>query len=285
MLLVMRQAHRLSEEQIRRAAAEKTALEGQRLEILGQLAAGVAHDFGNVVHAVEVGALMIENKATDEPTRRVALWIGEAAKQGRWLTRRMLDFARDSGPDGDRADRVVHPAEAVSAMSRLLSSTLGAGYEVRYLEEPDGLPVLVRGDRGGLEGAIMNLAVNARDAMPDGGVVIIRLAAERVPPGDGDLNWTPVPAELTPGLYARISVSDNGKGMPPDALARASEPFFTTQPRGRGTGLGLASARGFAHGAGGGFHISSAQGIGTTVTLWLPEAVGEQAGGPAGDAC
>ena len=129
----------------------------------------------------------------------------------------------------------------------------------------------------------MNLAVNARDAMPDGGVVMIRLAAERVPPGDGDLEWTPVPAELTPGVYARISVSDNGKGMPPDVLARASEPFFTTQPRGRGTGLGLAGARGFAQGAGGGFHISSAVGVGTaTVTLWLPEAV-EQAGGPAGD--
>jgi signal transduction histidine kinase len=130
-----------------------------------------------------------------------------------------------------------------------------------------------------------NLAVNARDAMPDGGVVMIRLAAERVPPGDGDLDWTPVPAELTPGLYARILVSDNGKGMPPDVLARASEPFFTAQPRGRGTGLGLANARGFAQGAGGGFHISSAQGIGTTVILWLPEAAGEQAGGPAGDSC
>jgi signal transduction histidine kinase len=277
-LLVMHQARRLGEEQARRIVAEQTAIEGQRLEILGQLAAGVAHDFANVVHAVEVGASMIEDKATDEPTRRVALWIGEAAKQGRWLTRRMLDFARDSESGEDGADHVVHPIEAVSGMARLLSSTLGAGYFVRYVEVPDGLPVVVRGDRGGLEGAIMNLAVNARDAMPDGGQVVIGLAAERVlRDGGGDPNATSVPAGvlvagLAPGLYARISVADAGEGMAPDVLARASEPFFTTRPRGRGTGLGLAGARGFAHGAGGGFHIESAQGVGTTVTLWLPEA-------------
>jgi signal transduction histidine kinase len=277
-LLVMHQARRLDEEQARRVVAEQTAIEGQRLEILGQLAAGVAHDFANVVHAVEVGASMIEDKATDEPTRRVALWIGEAAKQGRWLTRRMLDFARDSGSDEDGVDHVVPPSEAVSGMARLLSSTLGAGYFVRYVEVPDGLPALVRGDRGGLEGAIMNLAVNARDAMPDGGQVVIGLAAERVlPGGGGDPNGTSVPAGvlvagLAPGLYARISVADAGEGMAPDVLARASEPFFTTRPRGRGTGLGLAGARGFVHGVGGGFHIESVQGVGTTVTLWLPEA-------------
>ena len=152
MLLVMRQAQRLNEEQIHRAAAEKTALEGQRLEILGQLAAGVANDSGNVAPDVEVGAMMIEKKAADEPTvpyrpvdRRggQARAVADAADAG---------FCRDSGPDGDRADGVVHPAEAVSAMSRLLSSTLGAGCQVRYLEEAEGLPALVRGDRGGLEG-------------------------------------------------------------------------------------------------------------------------------------
>jgi signal transduction histidine kinase len=271
MLLAMRQARRLGEEQTRRAAAERIAIEGQRLEILGQLVAGVAHDFNNVVHVVEAGARMIKEKATDEPTRKVALWVGEAAEQGRWLTRRMLDFARDGDPGQEGTNPSVHPAETVSSVTRLLSSTLGAGCRVRYMEEPEGLPALVRGDRRGLEGAIMNLAVNARDAMPGGGDVVIRLAPERVTPhGDDDPDRPSAAAELAPGLYVRISVTDTGGGMSPEVLARVGEPFFTTKPRGKGTGLGLAGARGFAQGAGGGFHVNSAQGVGTTVTLWLP---------------
>ena len=114
----------------------------------------------------------------------------------------------------------------------------------------------------------MNLAVNARDAMPDGGTIVIQIRPERIGARGGA-----VPANLPPGLYARISVTDSGQGMPPAVLARAGEPFFTTKPPGRGTGLGLASVRGFAVSVGGGFQIYSTPGAGTAVTLWLPQAV------------
>ncbi|HEX3574559.1 MAG TPA: ATP-binding protein [Rhodopila sp.] len=273
-LLAMRQARRLHAEQGRRAAAERIALEGQRLEVLGQLAAGVAHDFGNVVQAVEMGALLIERRTTDDRIRQTAHRIGEAARQGRSLTRRMLDFARDdASAHDDGADLVLHPVDAVTSIATLLATTLGPQYRLRHEIEPDGLPALVRGDRSGLEGAIMNLAVNARDAMPRGGPIVIRLTPERV-----DQNG-PItdPNGLAPGLYARISVEDAGIGMPAEVLLRASEPFFTTKPRGRGTGLGLAGARGFARGNGGGFRIQSIQGVGTIVSLWLPEVEIESA--------
>jgi signal transduction histidine kinase len=272
-LLAMRQARRLQAEQGRRAAAERIALEGQRLEVLGQLAAGVAHDFGNVVQAVEMGALLIERRTTDDRIRQTAHRIGEAARQGRSLTRRMLDFARDDGTSNDEGgDLVLHPVDAVTSISTLLATTLGPQYRLCHEIETDGLPTLVRGDRSGLEGAIMNLAVNARDAMPNGGTIIIRLKPERIGPNGPVTD----PTGLPPGLHARISVEDTGIGMPAEVLRRASEPFFTTKPRGRGTGLGLAGARGFARGSGGGFRIESTPGVGTIVSLWLPEVEVEQ---------
>ncbi|MGD0105195.1 MAG: ATP-binding protein [Rhodopila sp.] len=273
--LAISQARRLDEERTRRTAAEQTAIAAQRLEVLGQLAAGVAHDFGNVVQAVEMGAMVIAASMADERTQRTARMIGEAAKQGRWLTQRMLDFSRgDIEPSDDGTERVVHPAEAVAGISKLLSITLGHGYRVRYEAKLDGLPALVRGDDRALEGAIMNLAINARDAMPDGGEVVIRLEPDWVPRHGGGATC---PTGLAPGRYARVSIADTGGGMPPEVLARASEPFFSTKPRGQGTGLGLAAARGFAQRVGGGFHIASTEGVGTTVSLWLVPVVAEQA--------
>jgi len=270
------QIQRLDEERIRRSAAEQTAIAAQRLEILGQLAAGVAHDFGNVVQAVEMGAMVIAGSMADERTQRTARMIGEAARQGRWLTQRMLDFSRgDIEPGDDGTVRVVHVADAVAGVSKFLSVTLGHGCRVRYEAQLGGLPAFVRGDDRALEGAIMNLAINARDAMPDGGEVVIRLEPEWVPRHGGEATYA---TGLAPGLYARISVADTGGGMPPDVLARASEPFFSTKPRGQGTGLGLAAARGFARRVGGGFHIASTEGVGTTVSLWLAAIVTDHTG-------
>lgn len=280
-LSAMRQARRLAEEQARRAAVEDAAREGQRLELLGQLAAGVAHDFGNVVQAVQGGARLIERNAGDpDRVRSLARMLGEAAERGAALTRRMLDFARrgpgaEGGGGQDGAEDATDPAAAVSSVCQLLSRTLGSGHRLRCEVEAEGMPALVRGDRGGLEAAVMNLAVNARDAMPGGGEVVVRAAPERLAGGAG----RPA-AGLAPGLYVRVSVADTGVGLPPEVLARAGEPFFTTKPRGRGTGLGLAGARGFAERAGGALRIESAVGRGTTVTLWLP-AVASAGEGPS----
>ncbi|HEX2939823.1 MAG TPA: ATP-binding protein [Rhodopila sp.] len=269
-LLAMHQANELQEEQARRAAAEKSAMEAQRLEVLGQLAAGVAHDFGNVVQAVDFSATVIVRGAIDEKVREAGQRIQQAARQGRWLTRRMLDFARDE--DGaEEANTVLAPRETVSDIVKFLTTTLGAQYQLTCTMKPDGLPDLLRGDRNGLEGAIMNLVVNARDAMPNGGEVAIRVEAHRFNTRYDSTNL----ARLPPGVYAAISISDSGCGMAPDVLARVGEPFFTTKPRGRGTGLGLASARRYVRRNGGGFHIDSVQGRGTTVYLWLPDATAE----------
>ena len=271
--LAMRQARSLAEQQSRRIAAEEAALEVQRLEILGQLAAGVAHDFANVMQAVAAGAEVITGSTQDERVLQTAARIREAAVHGRLLTRRMLDFARDTAtfqPAG--IDPVVRPMETLAETSALLADTLGAGFRVRYDVDPTDVPELVRGERSGLAGALMNLAVNARDAMSGGGEIVIRLEAERiaVPVDHKGADRAAQRPCLSAGLYARISVADSGSGMAPAILARASEPFFTTKPRGQGTGLGLAGVRGFALAAGGGFHIESAENVGTTVTIWLP---------------
>jgi two-component system NtrC family sensor kinase len=264
-LWAMQQAHRLQVEQERRASAEKAALEGQRLEVLGQLTAGIAHDFGNVVQAVELGAIAIARTATEESIRQAAGQIRQAAQQGWSVTRRMLDFARRGAGSGQEAG-VLDPEQTVSGVAKLLSGTLCAPCQLRCEIVSEALPELVRGHQSGLEGAIMNLAVNARDALPSGGEIVIRLKPERVDAGD---HWNNA-AGLAPGLYACVSVTDPGPGMPPDVLARAGELFFTTKPEGRGTGLGLASARAYALNNGGGFHIDSTVGVGTTVRLWLP---------------
>ena len=277
-LSAMRQTHRLNEEQARRLAVERAAQEGQRLEVLGHLAAGVAHDFRNIVHAVRNGADLIE-RAANQPDRVCALTgvIREAAERGVLLTQRMLDLARrgrGEGGSGDSgADATASPAEALSNVQQLLSHTLGSAYRLHCEIEPIATSVRICGDAGALEAVLVNLAVNARDAMPEGGAVLIRCRIECV--GDA-INGIPLMAIMPdgflmpPGLYIRLSVTDSGVGMAPAVLARAGEPFFTTKPRGRGTGLGLAGARGFAEHAGGRLLIDSELGRGTTVNLWLP---------------
>ena len=274
----MRQMRRLNDEQMRRLAVEDAAQEGQRLELLGHLAAGVAHDFRNIVHAVRNGADLIE-RAANQPERVCLLTavIREAAERGASLTERMLDLARrdggDSGSSDSGANAMSNPAEALSNVQHLLSHTLGRAYALQCEIEPMATPVRIQGDRGALEAVLVNLAINARDAMPDGGDVIIRCSIECVSDEIGGTRFVdtvPNGASLAPGLYIRMSVTDSGLGMTAAVLARAGEPFFTTKPRGWGTGLGLAGARGFAERAGGRLLINSEVRRGTTVTLWLP---------------
>jgi signal transduction histidine kinase len=242
----------------RRAEAEERLRHAQRVDALGQIVGGVAHDFNNVVMAVTAATRMLGKRAdSPDEVRRIASLLAEAAERGARMTGRMLDFAR---LDETRTE-VVDPAEAVGAVADLLAHTLGSGYRVA-VERDEGLP-RVRGDRAEFETAVINLVLNGRDAMPDGGTVTIEARAEALAQAEGGLE---------PGPYVRIAVKDHGTGMDADTLARVGEAFFTTKDPGKGTGLGLVMARGLAERSGGALAIDSAPGRGTTVTIRLPAA-------------
>ena len=251
---------RLGEEVRERSQAETRLAQAQRMEALGQLAGGVAHDFNNVLQAVSGGLGLIQRRSGNaQDVKKLARMAGDAAKRGAAITGRLLAFARHGAL---RAE----PVAALSLMEGLremLAHTLGAGITMRVAAD-ENLPELLA-DKAQLETVLVNLAVNARDAMPDGGSLDLAAAAELVVDKGH-------PAGLASGGYLRLSVTDTGTGMSAATLARACEPFFTTKPLGKGTGLGLAMARGFAHQSGGGFAIESAPDRGTTVTLWFPEA-------------
>lgn len=273
-LAIMQQVQRLIAEQARRVAIEQGVHEGQRLKLLGQFAAGVAHDFANILQAMEVVATLLRRAAGQpERVRSLADRLAEDVQRGASLTERMLDLVRHNGaPDKGRENepiKVIDPVAAMSRVSEMLPRFLGRKYRLRC-ELVDDLPASMRGDLAEFELAVMNLAVNARDAMPNGGEICIQVASERVGEAFGDLGGVHHRVVLLPGPYVRISVSDKGVGMSPEVLAHAGELFFTTKPQGRGTGLGLAGARGFAERAGGNLSIESEEGHGTTVTIWLP---------------
>ncbi|MGD0110105.1 MAG: ATP-binding protein, partial [Rhodopila sp.] len=273
-LAIMQQVQRLIAEQARRVAIEQQVHEGQRLKLLGQFAAGVAHDFANILQAMEVVATMLKRAAGQpERVRSLADRLAEDVQRGASLTHRMLDLVRHNGGPGKDRDSepigVINPVEAMSRVSEMLPRFLGHKHRLRF-ELLDDLPASMQGNPAEFELAVMNLTVNARDAMPDGGEIFIQVASERVGEAFGDLGGVHHRVVLAPGPYIRISVSDKGVGMCPEVLAQAGELFFTTKPPGRGTGLGLAGARGFAERAGGNLSIESEEGHGTTVTIWLP---------------
>ena len=251
----------------RAAAEERARLEAQlrhteKQAALGQLAAGVAHDFNNLLHAVMVGAESLDRQAdVSERTRTAAQMILRAADRGVALTRRMLDFARVGEPPSGSAIAVERfaPQAALQGAEELLSHLLGAGWPVTLRLPAQPLPA-ARGSAAECEAVLLNLAVNARDAMPGGGAIVIE-AALAEPPAEL--------ATADAAAFIRISVRDHGGGMDAATLARAGEAFFTTKPRGAGTGLGLSMARGFAQRAGGALHIASEKGQGTEISLWL----------------
>ena len=251
---------RLAEEAVEREQTKARLAQAQRMEALGQLAGDIAHDFNNVLQAVIGGLSLIERRADSELGKRLAGLAGDAARRGASITGRLLSFARQ----GALRAEAVSPKPLLEGLYEMLAHTIGTGITMRVVAN-DALPMLLA-DKGQLETVLVNLAVNARDAMPAGGMLYVSAKAETVP------DATTHTANLAPGRYLRLSVSDTGTGMSPATLARASEPFFTTKPAGHGTGLGLAMARGFAEQSGGGFAIESASDTGTTVTLWFPEA-------------
>lgn len=255
------EAERRALSETARADAEAALREGQRLEALGQIAAGVAHDFSNHVHSVSAAAHLLR-KAAHDPQRVLSLvaLLEQSSVRGAVMARRVLNFARkDFSEAEDRAAQVFDPRAGIIAACDLLTRSFGAGHRVRW-SVGEEVPALLRGATAEIELTLINLGINARDAMPEGGEVVIAASAVRDPPGVGA------------GLFGRITVTDAGIGMDAATLARASEAFFTTKPRGKGTGLGLSMARALVEGLGGALRIESEPGRGTTVSLWLPAA-------------
>ncbi|WP_406856117.1 ATP-binding protein [Alsobacter sp. KACC 23698] len=235
---------------------------------LGQLAGGIAHDMNNVLHAVQGALGTILRRVEDaEKVREMARLASDAAERGASVVRRLLAFSGKPGAAHEDAD----VASLLEGLHAILRHTLGGTIEV-VTEVAAALPA-IRADRRQLETVLVNLAINARDAMPGGGRLTLRASAS--PP--------PEPEAAPARPLVRIAVADTGQGMSADVLRRASEAFFTTKPAGHGTGLGLAMAREFAEGAGGALRIASEPGRGTEVTLWLP-AAGSGASDPASSA-
>ncbi|PWB63499.1 MAG: hybrid sensor histidine kinase/response regulator, partial [Bradyrhizobiaceae bacterium] len=245
-----------------RIAAEERMSRSQRLEAIGQLTGGIAHDFNNLLTVV-IGSLdLLEDRVGSDPAAseyaRAAL---TAALRGAELTRQLLAFARRQSLDA----KVIAVNDRVAATLGLLRRTLGEEIEVTTALAADPWPAFA--DPVQLESALINLAINARDAMPDGGRLTIETANARL-----DEDYARQNADVAPGDYVMLAVADTGSGMSPDVLARVFEPFFTTKEPGRGTGLGLSMVYGFARQSQGHVRIASEVGHGTTVRLYVPRA-------------
>ena len=251
---------RLRAEGHERAAAEAQLRQVQKMEAVGQLTGGIAHDFNNML-AVVVGGLDLAKRKLRTSKREVEFHLDnamEGATRAAALTRRLLAFARAE----PLLPVSASPAELVEGMLDLIDRSIGERINVAT-QFPDTLwHVLV--DTNQLENAILNMAVNARDAMDGQGQVSI--GVENMAVGAGQVG------ELEAGDYVRISVADTGSGMPPEVMERVFEPFFTTKPVGKGTGLGLSQIFGFARQSGGDVTLESRVGAGTTVSIYLPRA-------------
>jgi signal transduction histidine kinase/CheY-like chemotaxis protein len=248
----------LKAEAAEREAAEAQLRQVQKMEAVGQLTGGIAHDFNNML-AVVVGGIDLALRRLNGPRREVTMHLNnamEGATRAAALTRRLLSFARSEPLLPERVDS----SDLISGMSDLLDRTLGERIRVEVDLSSEPWPIYV--DPHQLENAIVNLAVNARDAMQGEG--LMRIATDNVRLAANEVG------DVRPGEYLKISVTDTGCGMEPEVLDRAFEPFFTTKPVGKGTGLGLSQIFGFAHQSGGEVGIESQVGRGTTVSIYLP---------------
>ena len=241
-----------------RRQAEEALRQSQKLEAIGQLTGGIAHDFNNLLTPIVGSFDLLQRKCRDDPQAlRLISGVLQSAERARLLVQRLLAFARRQHLEA----RAVDLEQLVRGMLDLIGRSLGPRIEVRVDMTAD-LPA-ARVDPNQLEVALLNLAVNARDAMPEGGIISI---SARIADMEGEGQG------LAPGRYICLSVGDNGIGMPPETLARAVEPFFTTKAIGKGTGLGLSMVHGLAAQSGGQLTLESTLGKGTTATLWLPAA-------------
>jgi PAS domain S-box-containing protein len=262
-------ARDITEDKLRAAeleAAQDQLRMSQKLEAMGQLTGGVAHDFNNLLMPITGALDLLQRRGLGgEREQRLIAGALQSAERAKTLVQRLLAFARRQPLQA----RSVDLRELIGGMADLVASTSGPQIRV-MIDLPDQLPA-AKADPNQLEMALLNLSVNARDAMPDGGTLTISAGAETAEPGH--------PAKLRPGDYVRFSVADTGVGMDEETVARAIEPFFSTKGIGKGTGLGLSMAHGLASQLGGALHISSRPGLGTKIDVWLPvsaEAVAAQ---------
>ena len=239
--------------------AEQQLARSRRLEAVGQLAGGLAHDLNNVLAPIlSYAGLALEELPAGSETHRDLVEVVEAAQRARDLVRRLLAFARRQPVEVVALDL----SEVTASLGPMLRDVLGRRAELA-LELAEGLPA-VEADRGQLETVLVNLAANARDAMPSGGTVRFATAREELDAARA------AALEVRPGPHVLLSVTDTGAGMTPEVLAHAFEPFFTTKEVGQGAGLGLASVHGVVRQHGGAVAVESAPGRGTTLRVWLP---------------
>jgi signal transduction histidine kinase/ActR/RegA family two-component response regulator len=247
--------------------AEAALRQAQKMEALGQLTGGIAHDFNNLLLGIN-GALGLAERRLrqgrpDEVGRFIALAMN-SANRATGLTHRLLAFARRQ----PLTPKPVRVGPLIASMQDMLRRTTGEAIELELILDEGGWPALC--DANQLESAILNLSINARDAMPDGGKLTIATYNARISEADAARLHN-----VKPGDYVCIAVSDTGAGMAPEVLSRVFEPFFTTKPIGQGTGLGLPMIYGFARQSGGYVQIDSAPGRGTKVVLYLPRSYQE----------
>ena len=247
----------LMKEVAARERAQEQLRQAQKMETIGQLTGGVAHDFNNLLMAVMGNLDLLRKRMPADPRlHRLVDGALQGAERGASLTQRLLAFARQQ----DLRAVPVDLRALIQGMIDLLERSLGPRVALR-LDLPEGLPP-ARADANQLELAVLNLAINARDAMPDGGMIDIGVCQYKA--GSDP--------QLKSGRYLKLSVIDTGTGMSPETLKRAVEPFFSSKPLGKGTGLGLSMVHGLAVQLGGALQLSSTEGKGTTATLVLPVA-------------
>jgi signal transduction histidine kinase/CheY-like chemotaxis protein len=255
---------------IEREQAQAALQQAQKMEVVGQMTGGLAHDFNNLLTAVLGNLELATRRTKDDGIRRYLDGATQAARRGSKLTSQLLAFARTQRLQMEATNLNT----LITSIGDLLHRTIGATVRIETVLEKDLWTAMV--DPSQIELIILNLAINARDAMPDGGRVIISTTNVR-------LEDCGQPAELMQGDYVGLSVSDTGTGMTEEVLKKAYEPFFTTKGVGRGTGLGLSQVYGIAKQSGGGVRIDTKLGKGTTVTVYLPRTERVPAGDNAPD--
>jgi two-component system cell cycle sensor histidine kinase/response regulator CckA len=254
-----------------RRAMEARLHQAERMETVGQMAGGIAHDFNNVLGVIVGYAGLVAEETADRPAVLADVeQISAAAKRAARLTRQLLIFSRRDPAQPE----AVSLGAIISDLQGLLSVSVGGQVELRF--DTAAILPAIQADRGQVEQVLLNLAVNARDAMPLGGILTIGTALAEFDEGHTCLH----PA-VNPGRYVVLTVGDTGNGMSKEVMARIFDPFFTTKPLGRGTGLGLSTVHGIVTRAGGSVSVDSAEGIGTTFQIYFPAIGAAAAASPA----
>ena len=263
----LRDMNETLEERVRERTADLERLheqlrQSQKMEAVGQLTGGIAHDFNNLLTPIVGGLDILQRRGVgDDRGQRLIEGALQSAERARVLVQRLLAFARQQPLRASAVD----VGKIVSNMTDLIGGTLGPGIQI-VVDVASGVSAAMA-DPNQLEMALLNMAVNARDAMPEGGVLTISVRSAEVGRS----------RKLTPGGYIRLAVSDTGTGMDAATLARATEPFFSTKGIGKGTGLGLSMIHGLAAQLGGALELSSTRGVGTTIEMWIPAATADAA--------